>query len=124
MEQKRVWIYCRVDRSDACNILETQKECLCHYAKANGLLVEGVTSEYGSGTTLLREGLNEVSAAAQAGRMEILLLANISRIGRNAVETGKYVNWLETVGVEVVSVVPEPVLVAAQWLINLVAAYP
>jgi len=125
MEQKRVWIYCRLGHADACGMLENQKVRLCRYAKAKGLLIEGITSECGSGTSLSRKGLNEVFAAAQVGRMDFLLIANTSRIGRDAIKTIESLNRLKAVGVDTISDAADPHISDAERMMkNIATVYP
>ena len=101
MEHKRAWIYCRVAGSDA-HALAVQQASLEEYAEAHGFEVVGTTAEQASGLDFSRRGLAEVSAAVADGKIELLLVANISRLGRDVGKTDAYLRWLEDQFIEVV----------------------
>ena len=61
-----------------------QTEALRAYAQQHGLALAGATQEIISGRYLKRQGLNEVLAAAQAGKMDVLLIRDFERISRGA----------------------------------------
>ena len=83
----RAWIYCRTAEPNAF-ALKIQQEELCHRHEA--------------GTTMTRPGLAEITNAALQGKMDILLVLNASRLGRDIWNTLEYVGWLEKHKVEVV----------------------
>ena len=97
----RAWIYCRVAAPDAF-ALKAQQEELMAFAEKNHYRVVGCTSEQGAGTTMERPGLAEITNAALQGKMDILLVLNASRLGRDIWNTLEYVGWLEKHKVEVV----------------------
>ena len=80
MEKKRAWIYCRVACSDA----------------------HALAIQQASGLDFSRRGLAEVSGAVAAGEVDLLLVADLSRLGRDVVKTDAYLRWLEDRLVEVV----------------------
>ena len=47
-------------------------------------------------------GLAEVSSAVAAGEIDFLLVANLSRLGRDVTDVDAYLRWLEDQFVEVV----------------------
>ena len=101
MENKRAWIYCRVAHPDA-HALAVQQASLEAYAEANGLEIVGTTAEQASGLDFSRRGLAEVSSAAAAGEIDLLLVADLSRLGRDLMKVDAYLRWLEDQFVEVV----------------------
>ena len=62
----------------------------------------GTTAEQASGLDFSRRGLAEVSGAVAAGDIDLLLVANLSRLGRDVGKTDTYLRWLEDWFVEVV----------------------
>lgn len=101
MEHKRAWIYCRVAYPDA-NMLAVQQACLEVYAEKQGFEVVGTTAEQASGLDFSRKGLTEASSAVAAGELDLLLVANLSRLGRDMGKVDAYLRWLEDQFVEVV----------------------
>ena len=101
MEKKRAWIYCRVACSDA-HALAIQQASLEAYAETHGFEIVGTTAEQASGLDFSRRGLAEVSGAVAAGEVALLLVADLSRLGRDVIKTDAYLRWLEDQFVEVV----------------------
>ena len=97
----RVWIYCRVAAPDAF-ALRTQQEELMAFAKENHYEVMGCTAKQETGTTMVRPGLAEITNAALRGEMDILLVLNATRLGRDIWNTLEYVGWLGKHNVKVV----------------------
>ena len=101
MEKQRAWIYCRVAHPDA-HALAVQQASLEAYAEANGFEIVGTTAEQASGLDFSRRGLAEVSNVVDAGEVDLLLVTDLSRLGRNVVKADAYLRWLEDRFVEVV----------------------
>ena len=101
MEHKRAWIYCRVAYPDAF-ALAAQQASLEAYAEKQGFEIAGITVEQASGLDFSRRGLAEVSSAVAAGEIDFLLVANLSRLGRDVTDVDAYLLWLEDQFVEVV----------------------
>lgn len=101
MERKRAWIYCRVAYPDAF-ALAAQQSNLEAYAEREGFEIVGTTVEQASGMNLTRRGLAEVSNAVAAGKVDLLLVADLSRLGRDVTSVDAYLRWLEDQFVEVV----------------------
>ena len=101
MEHKRAWIYCRVAYPDAF-ALAAQQASLEAYAEKQGFEIAGITVEQASGLYFSRRGLAEVSSAVAAGEIDFLLVANLSRLGRDVTDVDAYLRWLEDQFVEVV----------------------
>ncbi len=101
MEGKRTWIYCRVANPDAFALAVQQKRMEA-YAEKHGLDVIGVTAEHASGLDNSRKGLREVFQAVDTGGVDLLLIANLSRLGRDLMATDACLRWLEDRFVEVI----------------------
>ena len=101
MKAKRTWIYCRTAYPDA-HALAVQQASLEAYAEVNGFEIVGTTAEQASGLDISRRGLAEVSNAVDAGEVDLLLVTDLSRLGRNVVKADAYLRWLEDRFVEVV----------------------
>lgn len=101
MEHKRAWIYCRVAHPDAF-ALAAQQATLEAYAEKQGFEIVGATVEQAGGTNLSRNGLAEVSSAVAAGEVDLLLVADLSRLGRDVTSVDAYLRWLKNQFVEVV----------------------
>ena len=101
MEKQRAWIYCRVAHHDA-HALAVQQASLEAYAEVNGFEIVGTTAEQASGLDFSRRGLAEVSNVVDAGEVDLLLVTDLSRLGRNVVKADAYLRWLEDRFVEVV----------------------
>ena len=101
MEQKRTWVYCRVAHPDA-HALAVQQRNLEAYAETHGYEIIGTTAEQASGLDFSRRGLVEVSSTVVDGKIDCLLVANLSRLGRDVGKMDAYLRWLEDWFVEVV----------------------
>lgn len=97
----RAWIYCRTAEPNAF-ALRMQQEQLSAFAEKNHFDIVGCTSRQETGTTMARPGLAEITNAVLRGEMDILLVLNASRLGRDIRNTLEYVDWLEKHNVEVV----------------------
>ena len=97
----RAWIYCRTAEPNAF-ALRRQQEELTAFAKDNHYEIVGCTAKQETGTTMVRPGLAEITNAALRGEMDILLVLNDTRLGRDIWRTLEYVGWLGKHNVEVV----------------------
>lgn len=78
---KRVWIYCRVAHEDK-KALDLQESSLIEYARQQGWAIAGVTAESGSGLDYNRKGLKKVIEVIKSKQVNIILIKDITRIGR------------------------------------------
>ena len=76
----RAFLYCRVAHDDSF-ALEHQRFLLQLYAKQAGYTIIGSADEYGSGLTLDRPALQKVTEAVVAGKVDVVLVHNLTRIG-------------------------------------------
>ena len=89
----RAFLYCRVAHDDSF-ALEHQRFLLQLYAKQAGYTIIGAADEYGSGLTLERPALQKVTEAVVAGRVDVVLVHNLTRIGREWGMTQSYIDLL------------------------------
>ena len=106
MEKQRAWIYCRVAHPDA-HALAAQQANLEAYAKKQGFEIVGTTVEQASGLDLSRRGLAEVSGAVTAGKVDLLLVTDLSHLGRDAAGVDACLRWLEDQFVEADGTTPQ-----------------
>jgi hypothetical protein len=99
-EQKKAWVYCRIDApEDAHGALKGQKKELVDYAEQMGFEVVGCSEDLGSGMEFDRAGLAEVTKAAGEGKMDVLLVKKLDRLGRDTAKTLEFIRGLEQLGV-------------------------
>ena len=103
MGQKKVWIYCRVahDGPDSAAILAAQKNTLEAYAKEHDFEIVGASSDMGSGLTMDRPGLLDFHTAAEDGKVDVLLIHSLTRLGRDTDKVTKYWHLLRDLGVSI-----------------------
>ena len=102
--QKRAWIYCRIDApEDTHGVLKEQKRELMDYAEQMGFVIVGESEDIGSGLDFDRAGLKEVMKAAEDGKMDVLLLKKLDRLGRDTTKTLELLQGLDQLGVQIYS---------------------
>ena len=74
--------------------LERQAEELRRYAKQAGYTIIGAATEHGSGMTLDRPALQEVMETILAGKVDVVLISSLDRIGRDWGMTKQYIDLL------------------------------
>ena len=89
----RAFLYCRVAHNDFF-ALEHQRFLLQFYAKQAGYTIIGAADECGSGLTLDRPALREVTEAVIAGKVDVVLVHNLARIGREWGMAQSYIDLL------------------------------
>ena len=94
-ENNRVGIYCRLSRDDErageSVSIENQKEMLTRYVMEQGWTLYSTYCDDGvSGTTFDRPGFNKLVQDARDGKINIALCKDLSRLGRDYIEAGKY----------------------------------
>lgn len=103
-QTKRAWIYCRIDApEDLHGALKRQRQQLMDYAEQMNCEVVGSSQDQASGLSMNRPGLNEVMEAARAGRLDVLIVRDISRVGRDTCQTMEYLEQLRRMGVQTCS---------------------
>ena len=101
-------LYCRLSQDDGLdgesNSIQNQKIILMDYAKKNGYLHPKYFVDDGiSGTTFDRPGFREMEALIEAGQVAAVIVKDLSRFGREHVETSRYLEIIyPTLGVKFV----------------------
>lgn len=98
-EQYIVGIYCRLSRDDErageSVSIENQKELLTRYVQEQGwTLYDYYVDDGVSGTTFDRPGFNRLVADATAKKINLALCKDLSRLGRDYIEAGKYTDFI------------------------------
>ena len=91
----KVGIYCRLSRDDErageSVSIENQKELLSRHAREQGwTIIDYYVDDGVSGTTFDRPGFNRLVQDARDGKINIALCKDLSRLGRDYIEAGKY----------------------------------
>lgn len=94
-EMNNVGIYCRLshddERAGESVSIENQKELLARHAREQGWTIVGYYVDDGvPGTTFDRPGFNRLVQDARDGKINIALCKDLSRLGRDYIEAGKY----------------------------------
>lgn len=104
MEHNKAWIYCRIDApEDTHGALKNQRKQLMDYAEQMGFEVTGCSEDMAGELSFNRPGLRRFTEAAERGEVDILIIQNLSRIGRDVFEAMEYLNQLEQMAVRVYS---------------------
>ena len=102
-----MWIYSRLSNDDDCemNSLLNQQEICRAFAERQGHQIIGLSSDDNvSGMNFSRRGLNELTAAVDTGRLDAVLVKDLSRLGRHRTQTALFIDYLRERGVRVISV--------------------
>ena len=92
----RVWLYYRLsrDEDDELNSLTNQRKIIYEYAVTNGHEVVGESFDDNvSGMHFNREGIDKIYEVVEAGKIEAIIVKDLSRLGRNSALTGLYTNF-------------------------------
>lgn len=105
MEYKnRAWIYCRIDApEDTHGALKNQRMQLMDYADQMGFETVGCSGDTASGLEFDRLGLKRFLDAAGKGKVDFLIVHDLSRIGGGTCEAVEFLNRIEQMGVLVYS---------------------
>ena len=103
----RVWIYGRLSNDDDIQMdsLENQMEIGRCYAESHSYSIIGESYDDNvSGMRFDREGLNQVTQAADAGKIDAVIVKDLSRLGRHKIQTALFIDYLRQCSVAVISV--------------------
>lgn len=103
MSAMRAWLYVRTARPDDAASYLAQLDTVRRYAEELNLRIVGETIAVEKARFLERKGLSEVSDAVEAGRVDVVVVENESRIAQSQAETLKYSRWLRKNGVRLFS---------------------
>ena len=106
---RNIAFYCRVACADA-DALAAQERLLFSYAEANGY-EDGEFNRHrvyrddgASGLTLDRPGMNMLMADIRDGRVDVLIVKDISRVLRDYLKIERWLGFLKEHGVRFISV--------------------
>ncbi len=103
----RAWLYYRLSRDEDAemNSLQNQRQILADYAEQNGYDVVGESFDDNvSGMTFNRKGIGELETAVDEGKIDIVLVKDLSRLGRHRTQTDLFIDHLRENNVKVYSV--------------------
>lgn len=102
----RVWLYYRLsrDKDEELNSLTNQRKIIYDYAINHGHEVVGESFDDNvSGMHFNREGIDKLSDAVDAGRIDAVIVKELSRLGRHRIQTALFIDYLMEHGVRVLS---------------------
>ena len=103
----RVWLYGRLSNDDdvMMNSLENQLEIVREYARKQGYEIVGESYDDNvSGMRFDRKGLNQVTQAVDDGKIDAIIVKDLSRLGRHKTQTALFIDYLRRCQVRVLSV--------------------
>ncbi|MGM9604101.1 MAG: recombinase family protein, partial [Faecousia sp.] len=103
----RVWLYGRLSNDDdvMMNSLENQLEIVRAFASERGYQIIGESYDDNvSGMRFDRKGLNQVTQAVDAGKIDAVIVKDLSRLGRHQTQTALFIDYLRQCSVAVLSV--------------------
>ena len=87
------------------NSLENQLEIVREYARKQGHQIVGESYDDNvSGMRFDRKGLNQVTQAVDAGKIDAVIVKDLSRLGRHQMQTALFIDYLRQCSVAVISV--------------------
>ncbi len=94
-KEKRTALYCRLSKDDGnygdSSSIQTQKEILARYATDNGFgNISYYVDDGYSGTNFNRPDFQRLLTDIENGEISVLITKDLSRLGRNYLETGVY----------------------------------
>ena len=101
MVQKKAAIYCRVSTSD--QSCERQEMDLRAYAEKAGWEIAGVWKETASGSEDSRKQRQHVLALAQARKIDVVLVTELTRWGRSTIDLIQTLQHLQSWGVSLIA---------------------
>ncbi len=102
----KVWLYYRLsrDEDEELNSLNNQRKIIYNFAVSNGHEVVGESFDDNvSGMHFNREGIDKIYEAVEAGRIEAIIVKDLSRLGRHRTQTALFIDYLREHDVRVLS---------------------
>ena len=110
-QEKKTALYCRLSREDENNSskdsssIQTQKAMLSQYAKDNGLInCEFYVDDGASGVNFDRENFQRMISDIESGGVSCVVTKDLSRLGRNYLEAGRYRELFTEHGVRYIAI--------------------
>lgn len=104
--EMRVWLYYRLsrDEDEELNSLRNQRSIIESYALRNGHSIVGESFDDNvSGMHFDREGIEQLCEAVDAGRIDAVIVKDLSRLGRHRTQTALFIDYLRQNNVRVLS---------------------
>ena len=102
----RVWIYTRLSNDDdpERDSLQNQERICREFAAQRDDQIVGQSADDNiSGMNFSRRGLSRLTAAVETGRVDSVLVKDLSRLGRHRTQTALFIDYLRERGVRVIS---------------------
>ena len=102
----RVWLYVRLSNDDdqEMNSLLNQQEICQAFAEQHGNTIVGQSFDDNvSGMSFDRRGLDELTAAVDADKIDAVIVKDLSRLGRHRTQTALFIDYLREHQVRVIS---------------------
>jgi DNA invertase Pin-like site-specific DNA recombinase len=106
-QNMRCWLYDRLSRDDdkEQNSLTNQRKIITEYAKSHGYTIVGESSDDNmTGMNFEREGIEKICEAAEAKKIDAVIVKDLSRLGRHKTQTALFIDYLQGLNVRVISV--------------------
>jgi DNA invertase Pin-like site-specific DNA recombinase len=111
MQNKITALYCRLSREDErsggndSSSIQTQKAMLSQYAKDNGLInPQFYVDDGASGVSFEREDFQRMIGDIEEGKVACVVSKDLSRLGRNYLEAGRYRELFAEYGVRYIAI--------------------
>lgn len=107
VDKMRAWLYYRLsrDEDEEMNSLQNQRQILVDYAEQNGYEIVGESFDDNvSGMMFNRKGLGKLEIAVDEGKIDVVLVKDLSRLGRHRTQTELFIDHLRQNNVKVISV--------------------
>ena len=102
----KVWLYYRLsrDEDEELNSLNNQRKIIYNFAVSNGHEVVGESFDDNvSGMHFNREGIDKIYEVVEAGKIEAIIVKDLSRLGRHRTQTALFIDYLREHQVRVIS---------------------
>lgn len=102
----KVWLYYRLsrDEDEELNSLNNQRKIIYNFAVSNGHEVVGESFDDNvSGMHFNREGIDKIYEVVEAGKIEAIIVKDLSRLGRHRTQTALFIDYLREHDVRILS---------------------
>ena len=102
----KVWLYYRLsrDEDEELNSLNNQRKIIYNFAISNDHEVVGESFDDNvSGMHFNREGIDKIYEVVEAGKIEAIIVKDLSRLGRHRTQTALFIDYLREHDVRVLS---------------------
>ena len=92
----KVWLYYRLsgDEDEELNSLNNQRKIIYNFAVSNGHEVVGESFDDNvSGMHFNREGIDKIYEVVEAGKIEAIVVKDLSRLGRHRTQTALFIDY-------------------------------